>query len=72
VTKLVLCFLTASKVLKANTASKRLLLGALSLGRVLVQFSANSRVVSRTQPEGPILLGARTDLRSLCLPAKLC
>jgi hypothetical protein len=47
VTNIVLCFLTACKVLKATTASSRLLLGALSLGRDLEHFSAYSRTAGR-------------------------
>ena len=47
VTNIVLCFLMARKVLKATTASSRLRLGALSLGRGLENFSAHSRTIGR-------------------------
>jgi hypothetical protein len=71
VTKIVLDFLTARKVLKATTASKRLLLGALSLGRFLLQFSANSRAVGRTRNQkDPYFWGAgQISGLSACRPS---
>ena len=71
VTKVVLRFKTARKVLKAATASKRLRFGALSLGRVLLQFSANSRVVGRIRNQkDPYFCGpGQISGPSACLPS---
>jgi hypothetical protein len=59
VTKAVLHFLTADKVLEAATASKRLRLRALSFNRDLFIFSASYLVASRTRSQKDPYFGDR-------------
>ncbi len=66
VTNIVLRFLMALKALKATTASSRLRLGVLSLGRGLENFSAHSR----TNQEEPYFGGPGQISGFLaCLPS---
>jgi hypothetical protein len=74
VTKAMLRFLTARKVLEAATASKRLRLGALSLGRGLLHFTADSQVVCRTRSQkDPYFWGpGQISGSSACRPSSAC
>ena len=71
VANIVLRFLMARKVLKATTASSRLRLGALSLGRGLENFSAHSRTIGRIRSQKePYFWGpGRISGFSACLPS---
>ena len=59
VTNIVLRFLMVRKVLKATTASSRLRLGALSLGRDLENFSAYSRTTVRIRNQKESYFGGQ-------------